>query len=130
MYVFDDLSYDKFHKNHENICRIGSRISEPDDAFSWSICPYPMAPQLKEDFPQVKEFVRLTQTGRTWYKYEEARFIEEKIYYADSSVFNVFTLPLVKGNAENALVRPNTMVLSESMAGKYFGDSDPMGKTI
>ncbi|MBE0655134.1 MAG: ABC transporter permease, partial [Bacteroidales bacterium] len=130
MYVFDDLSYDKFHKNHENICRIGSRISEPDDAFSWSICPYPMAPQLKEDFPQVKEFLRLTQTGRTWYKYEEARFIEEKIYYADSSVFNVFTLPLVKGNAENALVRPNTMVLSESMAEKYFGDSDPMGKTI
>ena len=130
MYVMDDLSFDKFHKNHPNIYRIGSHIKETDDAFSWSVCPYPMAPQLKEEFPQVKEFVRITQSGRTWYKFGDTRFVEEKIYYADSSVFRVFTLPLIKGNPENALVRPNTIVLSESMANKYFGEEDPMGKTI
>jgi putative ABC transport system permease protein len=130
MYILDDLSYDKFHENHENIYRIGSRISEPDDAFNWSVCPYPMAPQLQEEFPQVKEFLRLTGTGRTWYKYDDSRYIEEDIFYADSSVFSVFTLNLLQGNKETVLVRPNTIVLTHSMALKYFGDENPIGKII
>lgn len=130
MYVLDDLSYDKFHENHENIYRIGSRISEPDDAFNWGVCPYPMAPQLKEEFPQVKEYLRLTGSGRTWYKYDDTRFVEEEIYYADSTVFDVLTLPLVQGNEKSALNEPNTIVLSQSMAEKYFGRQDPVGKII
>lgn len=130
MYIMDDLSYDKFHENHENIYRIGSRISEPDDAFNWSVCPYPMAPQLKEEFPQVKEFLRITGSGRTWYEYEDTRFIEEDIFYADSSVFDVFTINLLQGKKETALDRPNTIVLTQSMADKYFGDENPIGKII
>jgi putative ABC transport system permease protein len=130
MYVIDDLSYDRYHENHENIYRIGTHITETDDAFSWSVCPYPMAPQVKEDFPQVKEFVRLTGSGATWYKYGDIQFVEEDIVYADSSVFEVFTYPLLLGDPESALKEPNTIVISESMANKYFGDEDPLGKII
>ena len=130
MYVIDDLSYDKYHENHENIYRIGTHISEPDDAFSWSVCPYPMAPQLKEDFPQVKEFVRINGAGRSWFKNGEILFVEENIMYADSSVFEVFTYPLLQGDPKTALTQPNTIVISKSMADKYFGDEDPMGKVL
>lgn len=130
MYVIDDLSYDRYNENHRNIYRIGSHISEPDDAFSWSVCPYPMAPQLKEDFPRVKEFVRITNSGTSWYKYEDIKFIEENIYFADSSVFRVFTWPLIVGDPETALTEPNAIVITESMARKYFGNEDPLGKVI
>ncbi len=98
MYIIDELSYDRFHENHENIYRIGSRISEPDDAFNWNVCPFPMAPRLKEDFPQVKEFVRLTNSGIGWFRYEDFLFTENEVYYADSSVFDVFTYPFLQGN--------------------------------
>ncbi|MFW5821454.1 MAG: ABC transporter permease [Bacteroidota bacterium] len=130
MYIIDEMSYDRFHENHENIYRIGSRISEPDDAFNWNVCPFPMAPRLIEDFPQVKEFVRLTNSGISWYRYEELRFTENDIYFADSSVFDVFTFPFLQGDPDKSLVRPNTIVLTESMARKYFGDEDPVGKTL
>lgn len=130
MYILDDLSFDRFHKGHEKIYRIGSRISEPDDAFNWNVCPYPMGPKLKEDFPQVKEFVRLSGAGLGWFRYEDIRFIENDVFYADSFVFEVFTFPLLQGDPEKALVRPNTIVLTESMAQKYFGNGDPVGEVL
>jgi putative ABC transport system permease protein len=131
MFILDDLSYDRFHRNHENIYRIGSRIQEPDDAFSWAVCPFPMAPQLKEEYPQVKDYLRMVQAGRNWYRYGDGdQYIENKVFYADSTFFSVFSYELLSGNAGEALNRPNTMVLTKSMAEKYFGNEDPVGKVL
>jgi len=89
-YVFDELSFDRFHENADRIYRISSLISEPDDAFNWAVTQVPLAPQLKTDYPEVEESVRLIQSGRHLYKYGELEFFEEDVSYADSNVFNVF----------------------------------------
>ena len=93
LYIFDDLSYDRFHEKADRIYRINSHLSEPDDAFSWAVTQVPLAPQLKTDYPEVEEAVRFLQSGRHLYSYEDREFFEEEISYADSGVFNVFTYP-------------------------------------
>jgi len=120
-YVFDELSFDRFHENADRIYRISSRISEPDDAFNWAVTQVPLAPQLKTDYPEVEESVRLIQSGRHLYKHNELEFFEEDVSYTDSNVFKIFTYPLLEGDPETALTEPNSIVLTKSFSQRYFG---------
>jgi len=129
-YVFDELSFDRFHENADRIYRISSRISEPDDAFNWAVTQVPLAPQLKTDYPEVEESVRLIQSGRHLYKNGELEFFEEEVSYTDSNVFKVFTYPLIEGDPATALTEPNSIVLSRSFSQRYFGSESPIGKTL
>lgn len=131
-YVKDELSYDRYHKNADRIFRINSIIKEADrDTMRWAIAPFPMGPALAKDYPEVEEAVRFVNSGRTMFKNGATRLYEDKVFFVDSNVFRVFTCPFIEGNPETALKEPNTIVMSESSAIKFFGSNKKyLGKTL
>lgn len=130
LWVRDELSYDKYNEKESRIVRIITDYSLAGENNTDIGTPAPMAAVLKNDFPEVENVVRFIDRFSGQVKYGEKYFSEKKLILADSSVFDVFTIPLIKGNPKNALSAPNTITISESIAKKYFGDSDPIGKTL
>lgn len=128
LYVNDELSYDRFHKNAENIYRVVSNIQEPDNAFTWAVVQIPLAPELSSRYPEVKNFTRVSGQGRLKLMYEDKQFYENDISMADSTFFEVFTYLFIEGDMGTALDGPNNIVLTESLAKKYFGDESAIGK--
>jgi putative ABC transport system permease protein len=94
-----------------------------------AVTPPPVAPAILDNFSEVEDAVRITQANGIM-KYGEKQFFEDGILYADQSFFKVFTFPLIKGDPETVLKEPYTAVLTDSIAEKYFGNEDPVGKTI
>jgi len=131
-YIKDELGYDRYNKNAESIYRINAYIQEKDkDLMKWASTPFPLAPALKKDYPEVAEAVRFVGNGKTMYRNGDLRFYEEKTFYADSNVFRVFTYQFIEGDPNTALVEPNSMVLTQSLAEKYFGKNKTVvGKVL
>lgn len=130
-YVTDELSYDRFNKNADRIYRINSYIHEKDKNTDWAITQLPLGPQLKKDYPEVEEMVRFNSRERTLFKNGENSFYETKIFYVDSTVFNVFSYKFLQGNATTALKAPFDIVITKSLADKYFGKHESaIGKTL
>ena len=102
----------------------------PDDQFIWTVAQIPFGPQVVQDYPEVQSFVRFFNMPRAVYKFEDKEFNEENFYYADSTLFDIFTYKVIKGDARSALLEPNKIVLTERIATKYFGNTDPIGKTL
>ena len=123
MYILHELSYDRYHKNADNIYRIISNIKEPDNAFTWAVVQIPLADELRENYPEVKNVVRFLSTERTLYKNGDQQFYEEEFFRADSTVFDMFTYEFIAGDPSTALDEPYSMVITEKIAKKYFGDA-------
>jgi len=130
IYIADEVSYDRYHENAERIYRVSSRIIETDDEFTWIVAQIPFAPQVVQDYPEVEHSVRFIDAGRELFKFEDREFYEEDFFYADSNVFDVFTYDFIKGDSKSALLEPNTIVLTETIAAKYFGKTDPINKSL
>lgn len=130
LWVKDELSYDKFNEKESRIVRVMVDYSFAGDDGSGVGTLAPMAAVLKNDFPEVENVVRFRDYGPASIKHVEKSFNEKEIIYADSTIFDIFTIPLIKGNPKTALSAPNTITISESIAKKYFGDTDPIGKTL
>src|SRR6056297_96846 len=130
IYIFSELSYDQHHKKKDRIYRIylDGKINNQEVKGAWT--PSPMAFTFRDKFPGVEEAVRLHKWNETVIRYKNKKFIETEFMQADSTIFNVFTIPLIKGNPETALAKPHTVVISESSARKIFGDEEAMGKSI
>ncbi len=131
-YARFEFSYDNFHKNAPDIYRLQTEYSM-GKGINYFCAPSDPAwgPVLKADFSEVKDFVRIyVMGGNRVVKYNNIKFRENRIYTVDPSFFRIFDYPLIKGDAGTVLKRPNTMVISESMALKYFGNEDPVGKTM
>jgi len=130
LYVQDELSYDKYHVNYERIYRIESdfTISNKHDLFA--IVPIPLGPALKIEFPEIDEFVRFMDVGNTLFRHGEKEYYEESFYIADSTIFKVFTYEFLLGGPKNSLTEPNTIVITEKIAKKFFGNNNPMGDII
>ncbi len=122
LFVKNEMSYDQFHEKSDRVFRIISHISEKDDSFTWSSTQLPLGRQLKKDYPEVEDFVRIQDVGQWMLQKDEKQFYEEEIYLADSAFFNVFTHKFLLGKPEGCLDEPNSIVLTESLAKKYFGD--------
>jgi len=121
-YIKDELSYDRYNKNAGRIYRINAYIKEKDkEVMKWTSTPFPLGPALKKDYPEVQEAVRFVGNGKTMFRNGELKFYEEKVFYADSNVFNVFTHQFIEGNPQTALNLPKTLVLTQTLAEKYFG---------
>ena len=120
-YVMDELSYDRYHTKNDRIHRIVSYVKEPDNSMNWAMTQFPLAPALKKDYPEVEQSARFINADRAMYKNGELQFYENKIFYADSNLFEIFTYNFLQGDPETALVAPNSMVLTQSLAEKYFG---------
>jgi len=124
-----ELSYDKFFNNAENIYRINKEYNMGDGASYNPSTPYPLADYVRENYPEITDATKFVGT-RAVLKYGKKVFNEKGICYADSTYFRVFSFQFVKGNPETALSGINKIVLTEQIAEKYFGNDDPMGKTI
>ncbi|MFC1732168.1 ABC transporter permease [candidate division KSB1 bacterium] len=130
MYIQDELSYDRFHENSGSICRLNITFSTAERTIRAATAPHVAGPMFTADYPEIDNFVRFQWGSRRVIRYEDRSFYEEKFMFADSSLFNVFSFNLLRGNPENALASPYSVVITEEMAEKYFGDEDPMGKNL
>ena len=123
LYVDFELGFDQYHEKADRVYRVAVN----NDART----PPALAPALQEDFPEVVRYVRLLPTTGTWVmKHEEHIYYENRVYWADNALFEVFDFPLIRGDARSALAAPLSVVISEDTARKYFGETDPMGRTI
>ncbi len=131
-YVQDELSYDRHHEKADRIFRVESYIKEPEkDTLKWVSTPFPLAPALSKDYPEVEEAIRFVGNGNILYKKGELSLYQDKVFFADSNVFRVFTHPFIEGDPQTALVAPNSMVLTQSVAEKYFGKAESyIGKSL
>jgi len=130
IYVSDELSYDRYHEKADRIYRVSSKITETDDQFTWIVAQIPFGPQVAQDYPEVESFTRFINMPRALYKYEDKEYNEENFYYADSTVFDIFTYKVLKGEVKSAVKDPKKIVLTKTAAARYFGKSDPIGKTL
>ena len=124
MYILDELSYDRYHKNAGNIYRVVSDIKEPDNAFVWAVAQIPLADELRDNYPEVSNAVRFFSLGKNLYKNGDKQFYETEFFLADSTVFDMFTYEFISGDPATALDNPFSIVLTEKIATKYFGGSE------
>src|SRR5664279_2932330 len=124
-----ELSFDKFHVNADRIFRIITEFKPETTHEYFAHVPAPLGLVLKSKIPEIEDYVRLGYMGKQIVNYENVSF-QEKIDLADPSIFNIFSFTLISGNPETALKEPGSIILSETKAKKYFGNNDPIGKTL
>ena len=132
LYVLDELSYDRFHEKADRIYRIHADIRFGGKDSPMAVTADPMGPTLAKDYPQVENYVRLHNTG-TWLVNRLGhpdRLREGPVLFADSTLFDVFSFPLVAGDPRQALTEPNAVVISESAARRHFGARNPLGQPL
>ena len=98
-YIKDELNYDRHNKKADRIYRINTYVHEKDKNTDMAITQLPLGPTMKKDYPEVEEMVRVASRERTLFKSGDNSFYEKKVYYADSTIFNVFTHHFVEGNS-------------------------------
>ena len=131
LYIRDELSYDRFHDKADRIYRVTAEQRHGDQVVRNADVLIPTVKFIRNDFPEVEDMVRFVPPGNAWMiKHGDKGFYERDFYLADSSVFNVFNVPLLIGNPSTALSGNDKVVLSESVARKYFGDENPIGKIL
>ncbi|MCD6065748.1 MAG: FtsX-like permease family protein [Bacteroidetes bacterium] len=131
LYLRQELSYDDFNEKAPKICRVTSVCQLPTGDRSWAITPACLLPRTAGAIPEIEIGTRLLPAGGDRsLAYGEKKLYDTKVFFADSSVFDVFTLPVLKGDARHLLMRPYSVVLTETTAKKYFGNEDPIGKAM
>lgn len=132
LFVQEELSYDQFHEQKENIFRIHIAWHNPQtgETSENAINPYRLAEALRTDFPELPQVVRLFPQGRTLIRHGDKRFNENGFYYVDPSIFEAFSLQLLDGDPATALREPYTVVITKEIARKYFGDENPIGQSL
>lgn len=130
LFVQSDLSYDKHHEKHEQIFRITSnfKINGKDDEFA--LTSQVLAQLMMEEYPEVQAFTRFQSANRQLFRIGDKNIYQDNLYFADSSTFNIFTHEFIAGNPQTALVEPSSLVLTQSVAAKLFGNEEPMGQII
>lgn len=130
LYVWNEVTYDRFHENHANIYRIATKLDAQGRHFEIASVPAPLGPALADQFPEVGRIARLHEFGTRIISYEEKLYEEPNIFHADPDLFDVFTISVVRGNPKSWLEAPFNLVVTEDIAEKYFGDADPIGRTL
>ena len=132
LYVINELTYDRFHEKSDQIYKVWVSGNMPTGEMREAVTAGPMAAALLSDYPEVEHVVRLRQMGGWLVRRGERIFTEteNEFLFADSSFFDVFSFMLLKGDPKSCLREPRSIVLSEEYAKKYFGDEDPLGKSL
>ncbi|MFX0141408.1 MAG: ABC transporter permease, partial [Candidatus Hodarchaeota archaeon] len=133
LWIQDELSYDKFHEQKNELYLVFMRDADDPNSRGSATVPFSLAPILKQEFPEVVEFTRMQL--RSFYescmlKHGNKVFYEDGILLVDPSFFNMFTYRFIKGNRETALMNKNSMVITQDIATKYFGEEEPLGKIL
>ena len=131
LYIYSELNYDRYHENADRIYRLGTNFDVGKAHAKTAVSNHPICPTLSRDYPEVLNAARIRPyMQRTLVEYKEKQFFEEKIFYADNSVFDVFSFPMIRGDHKSALVTAYSLVITEDVAKKYFADEDPIGKIL
>ncbi|MEK7727824.1 MAG: ABC transporter permease, partial [candidate division KSB1 bacterium] len=131
LFIRQELSYDRFHQKAARIYRMTMNMTHDGNQHTGSVMAAPIGPALAEEFPEIRQAVRLqTPYNSTPVKYQNQQFYEKELYYADPTIFEIFDFPLQQGDAATALQNPNSVVLSPAAAQKYFGEENPLGKIL
>ncbi len=138
IYINDEISYDKFHEKADRIYRVNRLYNSNDVNEDAATCSFPLAPALEFDYPDIVESTCRFfdfQVSKIFFEYREdtnniVKYNERGFFLVDSTIFDIFIFPFVKGDPATALNSPNTIVLTSSAAKRYFGNKDPIGKTL
>lgn len=131
LFIKDETSFDQHHSKSDRIYRtlmVWDKKQRADQKYP--INPYRLQPALKTDFPELEQVIRFAPASGSLVSYGEVDYQEDQIFYADAEVFEVFDYELIQGDVRTALAEPFTAVIAESVAEKYFGQEDPMGKSL
>ncbi|HEY5465023.1 MAG TPA: ABC transporter permease [Hanamia sp.] len=130
MYVQNELSYDRFNKNADRIAHVVFKADiNGGKIFEANVMP-PVAQAMKNDYPEVEDATRLQVAGAPKITYKNKTFKDDEFVFVDPNFFEIFTLPLIEGDAKTALQQPNTIIITKAIAKKYFGNEDPLGKIL
>ena len=132
LYVREELTFDRHYKNYHRIYRLESDFNISGKATKAALVPMPMAPTLKDEYPDIEEVVRFAGFGveDILFTYKDLKFFEDNLYFADSTVFKVFDYDFILGSPDDALNDPNTIVITESFSSRYFGKDNPIGEVL
>jgi putative ABC transport system permease protein len=130
IYIQDELDYDKYFKDRERIYRLEANFNIKGKEDKFAVTQFPLGPTLMDEFPEIESNVRLFPTGAIYFEKNQDYFQEDSVYYADSTIFEVFSISLMQGDPSTALIEPNTIVISSSLAKKYYGDMNIIGESI
>jgi putative ABC transport system permease protein len=125
-----EFSYESHHQNADRIYRVNVEQHLTDQVFRAQTSPVPLAEALYNELPEVIEFARFQSLRTFLVRHEEKRYYENDVVFADHGALEMFTFPILKGDKTTALKEPNTVVLTEEMATKYFGNQEPIGKSL
>ena len=131
LFLQHELSFDRIHKKAERVARVTMEYGTVNGAEReyTETTGNKVAPTFKQDFPEIEEAVRVIKYSMS-VKVGDQLFEEDRIYFADSTFFEVFTFPLIQGDSATAIAKPGTVVLSSTMAQKYFGFNNAIGEVI
>ncbi|MEJ0054901.1 MAG: ABC transporter permease [Bacteroidota bacterium] len=130
LFVIDELSYDRYNEKAGQIVRVVLKGKMNGEIIKEAVTPAPVGPTLKSEFPEVAASTRLRADRSPKITYKNNTYRNNKVAFVDPNFFEVFTLPFIKGNPTTALIEPNTVVISENQALKYFGNEDPINKVL
>ncbi len=129
LWIQDELNYDRFHENGKNLYLVGNHMYFGNDVQHWGSSPPALGPALKTEYPDIVNSARLTGNMNLLLRYEDNTF-NEYVRAADPALLEMFTFPLVLGDSKDALSDKHSIVITEHIADKYFGDEDPLGKML
>ncbi len=130
LYVRTELGYDRYHEQADRIFRLGVRGKTGNDEFVWGASNAVAAKALRDDFPEVAATARIGDVPSSSIQLGDAIFFEDRFLYADASIFDIFSWSWQLGDRTTALTEPYSIVLTESLAEKYFGPDNPLGRTL
>lgn len=130
LFLQNELSYDMHHENINRIYRYGVNMTIGGNNSTQPTCNAAVGPLLQNEMPEIEEYVRIMNMGKVLVNANEKNLYESSLLMVDNSIFQIFTYPFIYGNRANALERPNTVVLTEKLASKYFGNQNPVGKEL
>ena len=130
LWVHDELSYDRFHKNSSDLFLVVQKSYNQNGIEYDPALPYPAAEELKSDYPEILAVSRVYYSKEFLFVHNDKRFIENQILMVDPEFLTMFSFPLVHGDAKQVLNNPNSVVITKKIAQKYFGDANPVGKTF
>jgi len=130
LWVLDELSYDRFHEHVKNLYRVETDMQYSGELLHVNYTQFPAGPAYKEEIPEVINSARYMRLDNMLMRYKDKSFHENRIRAADPSFFVMFTFPFVQGDKNTVLNEPNSMVISEEIAYRYFGDENPVGKLV
>ena len=128
-FVYNELNYDKYPKNAKDIYRVHVSLTGNGDVAVYPNVDVAVGEGMKNAFPEILASTRISPV-KDYVKYNDKQFKEQHLAFADSNFLQLFSIPLIEGSDKDALVQPNSIVISKALAKKYFGNEEAVGKSL